>query len=243
MIPATPDEQRRLLALQGLDTAIRQLEVRRANLPEQKALDSNAETLRKVVAEHAKATEELESLQRQQRRLEADVAAVDSRRKAEEGRMYSGLITSEKELEALRGELASLRTRKNDLEDSELEVMERVEELGGLLSTLTERRAELSGAIDGLTAARDEAAREIDAELAQRRAEREEAAAGLDREILQLYDDLRSRKSGVGVAALAGRTCAGCRLDLTAIELEETRERVAKGIARCPQCDRILVVP
>lgn len=242
MIPATSEEQRRLLGLQHLDTAIRQLEHRRADLPEQQALDFNADTLRKVVAEHTTAREESETLERRQRRLEGEVAQVDARRKAEEGRMYSGLITSEKELEALRAELGSLRSRKNELEDTELEVMERLEELTGLLATLDERRTELSGAVEELRVRRDDAAREIDTELAAQAAERDEVAAGIAGDIMELYDDLRARKSGVAVAALEGRTCAGCRLDLTAIELEETRERVEKGLARCPQCDRIIVL-
>lgn len=242
MIPATPEEQRQLLALQHLDTLIRQLEHRRANLPEQKELEEHQETLRKVVSEHGAARTEQETLERRQRRLEDEVNQVDSRRKSEEGRMYSGLITSEKELEALRGELGALRGRKSDLEDDLLEVMERLEELGSLLTTLDERRGELTATVSELTAHRDEAASGIDAELKEQADRRAEAAAGIDGEILALYDDLRARKSGVAVAALEGRSCAGCRLDLTAIELEETRERAARGIARCPQCDRIIVV-
>ena len=39
---ATPEEQQRLLALQNVDTAIQQLEHRRAHLPEQQALDEMA---------------------------------------------------------------------------------------------------------------------------------------------------------------------------------------------------------
>lgn len=241
VIPASPTEQRQLLALQEVDTAIRQLEHRRANLPEQKALDDNAETLRRVAAEYAAAREERDTLERRQRRLEEEVATIDARRRSEERRMYSGLITSEKELEAIRGELSSLRSRKNDLEDSQLEVMERLEELASLVDTLAERHDELTRQVDELTAARDQAATGIDTELSERRAERAKAADGVDAEVLGYYDDLRSRKAGVAVAELQGRTCSGCRLDLTAIELEETHERVKQGLAKCPQCDRILV--
>lgn len=241
MIPATPEEQRRLLDLQRVDTAIRQLQHRRAHLPEQQALDENADTLARISAEYADSRERLEHLERAQKRHEDEIAVVDARRKSEEGRMYSGLITSEKEVQALRAEISSLRARKNDLEDTLLEVMEESEDLESLVGTLKERHAELTGKVAELEGARDEAARDIDAELAQLTAERGVLAAELPSEAVEYYEELRERKKGVAVAELVGRTCQGCRLELTAVELEETRERAQRGLARCEQCGRILV--
>lgn len=242
MIPATPEEQRRLLALQAVDTAIQQLEFRRAHLPEQKALDENAQTFAKVSTEYTSAKDRLERLSSQQRKHESEIAAVESRRKSEEGRMYSGLIRSEKELEALRQEISSLKTRKAELEDSLLEIMEQVEDLESLVSTLQERHTELTAEVDQLTQARDTAAKDIDAELVERREERRRNADGLDDEVLQYYDELRDRKEGIAVAELQGRTCQGCRLQLTQTELEDVREDSQKGLARCEQCGRILVL-
>lgn len=241
MISATPEEQRALLDLQRADTAIRQLEHRRAHLPEQQALDENADTLSRVGAEYADGRERLEQLSRAQVRYEGEVATVDSRRKSEEGRMYSGLITSDKELQALRGELAALRSRKGELEDSLLEVMQEQEDVESLVATLQERHAELSGMVAELEQARDEAARDIDAELAERRRERTALVARVPDEVTQYYEELRDRKDGVAVAELVGRTCQGCRLELTAVEFEEAHERARQGLARCEQCGRILV--
>lgn len=242
MIPASTDEQRQLYELQKVDSAIRMLQVRRSSLPEQQALDENAETLRLITQEFADARERLDTLQRQQARLEQEIATLDSRRKSEEGRMYSGLITSEKESEALRHELQSIKGRKRDLEDQLIEVMEEVENLESLTKSLQERHTELSTKVDELTAARDHAAGDIDTELAQRQDERAQAAALVAEEIRTYYDELREKKQGVGVAELQGRACTGCRLELTAIELEELREEVTRGLAICPQCGRILVL-
>jgi uncharacterized protein len=242
LIPASREQQERLVELQDLDTQVRQLEHRRAHLPEQRALDDNAGTLQAIAADYASTKEEFEVAERKQRRLEEEINTVEARRKSEEGRMYSGLITSSKELEALRSELGSLKSRKNDLEDELLEVMERVEELGGMVESLKSRHEELTGGVETLTAARDEAAREIDAELVELRERRAAAVAGIDAELLTAYDDKRGRKDGLAVARLEGRTCSGCRIELTAIELEEVRRHAADGIAKCAQCDRLLVV-
>lgn len=241
MIAATPEEQRLLLALQSVDTTIGQLQFRRANLPEQKALDENAETLARVSTEYASAKDRLARLSEQQRKHEAEIATIDSRRKSEEGRMYSGLIHSERELEALRHEIGSLKGRKSDLEESLLEIMEQVEDLESMVSTLKERHVELTSAVDDMTTARDEAATHIDAELLERRAERQSSVDGIPADVLSFYEELRARKDGTGVAELQGRTCAGCRLELTQIELEDLRADAQHGLARCEQCGRILV--
>ena len=241
MIEATTEQQQRLLALQSVDTAIQQLEHRRANLPEQKALDENADTLAKVSAEYAGAKDKLERLSAQQRNHESEIATVDARRKSEEGRMYSGLIRSEKELEALRQEISSLKTRKNDLEESLLEIMEQMEDLESLVETLKQRHIELTSSVDELTQARDTAATDIDAELRERRDERQRATEGIPEDVLTYYEQLRDRKDGVAVAELQGRTCAGCRLELTQIELEDVRAAASHRLAKCEQCGRILV--
>jgi predicted nucleic acid-binding Zn-ribbon protein len=241
VIAATQDEQRRLLSLQAVDTTIQQLEFRRANLPEQKALDTNAETLAKVSTEYAGAKDKLERLSEQQRKHEAEIAVVDSRRKSEEGRMYSGLIRSEKEVEVLRHEIGGLKARKSDLEEALLEIMEQVEDLESMVATLKARHVELTTAVTDLTQARDTAATDIDAELIKQREERNQAAAGIPDEVLKYYDDLRVRKEGLAVAELQGRTCAGCRLELTQIELEDVRDAAAERLARCEQCGRVLV--
>lgn len=241
MISASPAEQRRLLDLQQLDTTIRQLQHRRAHLPEQQEVDENAATLSHISAEYANGRERLEQLARAQKRYEDEIATVDSRRKSEEGRMYSGLITSEKEVQALRSEISALRARKSDLEDALLEVMQESEDLESMVETLKERHAELTSRASDLERDRDIAARDIDAELVERRGEREALAAEVPLEAAEYYEELRERKDGVAVAALVGRTCQGCRLELTAVEFEEAHERAKHGLTRCEQCGRILV--
>ena len=120
--------------------------------------------------------------------------------------------------------------------------MEQVEDLEGLVETLKARHIELTSQVQALTAERDTAATDIDAELAQRRQERTQQAAGINEEVLAYYGDLRARKDGVAVAELQGRTCAGCRLALTQTELEDLRADAEHSLARCEQCGRILVL-
>lgn len=155
--------------------------------------------------------------------------------------MYSGAIVTEREVEALRSELSSLKTRKRDLEDELLEAMERNEELTGTIKALEERRAQLREEVAPLQQARDAAATGIDAELADQAEARATAVAALPDGMVGAYDRLRARKDGVAVAELRDGTCQGCHIHLTAGELEEGREIGVLGLARCVQCGRLLV--
>lgn len=229
------------MELQTVDTALRQLQHKRSNLPEQQALDEQESTRQAVGVEFSNYRNEMSSLQVIQARLENEIATVDSRRKSEEGRMYSGLITSEKEVEALRHELSALKTRKSDLEDQLLAGMERLEEVEGYVTTLKQRRGELDAAHPELVAARDTAAKDIDAELAETTQRRGALIGELPTDVLSSYDDLLRRKSGLAVAELSHGVCMGCRLELTASEMEEVKEDAKRSLAICPQCGRGLV--
>lgn len=241
MTQASAEQQGRLLAVQEFDTAIRRLRHRRANLPEQQALDEQTTLLDKVTAEHLAASDELVGVGRRMQRLEHDVNAVDSRRKSEEARMYSGQIATEREVEALRKELSSLKARKRDLEDELLEVMERNEELTGTVRTLEARRDELRASVAPMEAERDTAATDIDTELAAQVRRRDELAAALPDEVLEVYDRLKARKDGLAVVELRHGVCQGCHLELTPGELAEGREIGRLGMVRCVQCGRLLV--
>ncbi len=243
VIAATRIQQRRLLDLQHVDTRIRQLRYRRAHLPEQKALDDRAELLDRVSAELSATRERLARLEREQRRHERELETVETRYGVETQRKYSGAITSQKELAALDGELSSMEQRRSDLEDTLLEIMEQREETESLVAALTEREVELADEVTAATAVRDKSEVEVDEELVRQVAERETIAADLPAPILKYYDDVRTRKGGLGVAELQGRSCAGCRLELTASEMQEVKQLVDRGLARCEQCGRILVVP
>lgn len=243
MTKASPEEQQRLLRVQQIDTEIRQLQHRRANLPEQQALDDRAELLDRVAADHHAARDELVAVDRRQKRLEHDVNALDSRRRAEEARMYSGAIVTEREVAALRSELSSLKSRKRDLEDELLEAMERHEELTATVKTLESRQQELRDEVAPLEQARDAAAADIDAELTGQQRLRQETAAPLSSEIMTRYDRLRARKDGLALVELQDGTCQGCHIQLTAGELEEGHEIGELGLARCVQCGRLLVEP
>ncbi len=78
------------------------------------------------------------------------------------------------------------------------------------------------------------------ADLQARTAERAGIAAELDpATVLELYEDLRRQKKGVGAAALIDGVCQGCHEQLSTMQLDKLKK--TDGIRRCEHCRRILV--
>lgn len=232
---------KRLLDLQRVDSAIDRLEQRKANLPEQRALDDLTAQLEEVRAAHAALKAQLDEIARDQSRLEGEVQMIDDKIKQESNRLYGGDITSPKELASIQAELDALRRRKNHLEDQDLEVMERREGIDKELADLEQRVSELEQRSEEATAARDAASVEIETDMKANTEERAAIIPELPPELLETYEELRPKKGGVAVAALEGGVCRGCGVALSPMALDAIKRAEAGELARCENCRRILV--
>ena len=232
--------QLRLLDLQAADTALAQLRHRRATLPEIAALTERAGQAAELDTALIEARTQIGDIAEEQRRLENDVDAVQSRAARDEQRLQAGGLPA-KELESLQHEIATLARRTTALEDELLEVMERREEAESNAADLARRQQELAAEQAELTASRDAAFAEIDESSARRTAERSSIAAEIPADLLAVYERAREHSGGVGAAMLRQRRCEGCHIELSGSELTAVRNADADEIVRCDNCRRILV--
>lgn len=237
----TKDALKRLLDLQRVDTAIDRLRQRKADLPEQRILDEITAELNAVKADHAAKKAELDTIAQEQGRLEGEVSMIEDKIKHESERLYGGDISNPKELASIQAELDGLRRRKAHLEDQDLEVMERREAVETELSALSEKLDGLTSRATEAEAARDSAAVEIETDLTTNTAERGSIAPQIPGELLEMYDDLRAKKQGVGVAPLVGGVCRGCGVSLSPVALDEIKRSGDDEVSRCENCRRLLV--
>jgi predicted nucleic acid-binding Zn-ribbon protein len=173
-------------------------------------------------------------------RLEHEIASMSDKLHAEEKRMYDGSIANAKELEALQHEIANLKERRSRAEDDLLDQMVRKEEVEGRAA---QAQTEAEAARARVEEVGGDAVRELDqisADLAARRSERGSLVPAFDEELLELYDDLREQKHGVGAAAIVDGVCQACHEKLSAVELDRLRR--TEGVKRCEYCRRIVVL-
>jgi len=239
-VKADPFVQIRLLDLQALDTTLAQLSHRKGTLPELGELARLETSTASLRDDLVRVETELGDLEREQSRIEADVDQVRARAARDQQRLDSGAVNP-KQMTDLQHELASLARRQGTLEDQVLELMERKEPLEARRDELTARGAELAAEREKLAAARDAALAEIEAEAAEVRRRREELAPTFPADLMKLYEQIRTRSSGLGAAPLQHGQCQGCRLGLTPSDLATIRSAPADEVLRCEECRRILV--
>jgi predicted nucleic acid-binding Zn-ribbon protein len=184
---------------------------------------------------------EVADLTTEQKRADVDVEQVKTRRERDQGMIDAGQVKDPKALQRMLGELESLHRRISDLEDVELEVMERLETAQSSLEERTSELEAIEAQKSDLDAVLRTRAGDLTAQLAGVEAERETAASGIAEDLLALYEKLRAQKGGVGAAALRRRECGGCRLTLNAADLGVIARAPADEVVRCEECNRILV--
>lgn len=238
---AEPDDQLRLLDLQSLDTALDRLAHRRRTLPELAAADELAARVARLGDDVVLLQTEDSDLGREQSKIDADVEVVRSRMERDRQRLDAGQVSSPRELENLQSEIESLHRRQGDLEDAELEIMEKREVVQRRLNELVAEREQVALQLAETEQRRDATFAEIDAESEKTTQQRAELSAGLPAELLALYEKVRTSSAGVGAAALHRGRCEGCHLQLNTTDLNRLRDAPADDVARCEECRRILV--
>jgi len=230
----------RLLDVQAVDTRLSQIAHRRRTLPQiaaLAALESRAAELRdQLVGAQTLAGD----VQRELTKAEADVELVRQRAARDQARLQAGQ-GGHKELGSLQHEIATLQRRQSELEDTELEIMERLETVTAEVERLSAEQSALQAQVDELTAARQAQESELDAEREQLVQQRGATVSGVDQALVSLYEKVREANGGVGAAMLRARRCEGCRLELNPQDLQRIRAAGEDEVVRCEECGRILV--
>lgn len=233
-------EQQKLLDLAAEDVALTQLAHRQRTLPEAAAVEAAEEAERTSSGDVVRAETEVRDLGREVKRLESDVETVRAREDKDQRLLDSGSVAP-KEMTNLQHELDSLKRRQSDLEDQELELMERLEvaekALAAAQQGLEKARADLERAVQ----LRDDALADIADGTTKHEAARAEVAAGISAPLLTLYDRVRKQTGTSGAAPLRHRACQGCRIELYGNELAAARNADPHEVLRCENCSRILV--
>lgn len=239
MAKAAPEEQLRLLDLQALDSALNKLTRQAAVARSNPELGIVAARVAEVDGELVRATTELGDLQRELTRAEDEVQAVVNRLERDEKRLNSGTGTS-KDLTALQHEVSSLTKRRSDLEDVELDLMERVDAARTAQAEVQERVNGVRAELRSLEQARDAELADVEAQRVQVRGQRDELAGTFDAGLLSFYERILARR-GVGAARLFHGKSEGSGMQLSPGDLADISGAAPEDIVLCPDSGCILV--
>lgn len=234
---ASPADQRRLLDLAELDTAIARADHARRNPAQAARVQELIAQRQAQAAELSRLLGERDDARAELKRLESDVAIVEARAARDAERLAT--TSNPKDAQGLEHEIASLAKRKSDLEDAELAIMERLEEADAavaaqeaLIATTNDEGARLSAegkaAVAEATSQHEQAARD-----------RAAVAQSIASDLLAQYERISAR--GVGAGLLTRRTCGGCHMVLAGSDLRTLAEAADDDVVACPECGCILV--
>ncbi len=237
---ADPAAQRRLLDLAAVDADLTRAAHRRRSLPELAEIEQADKDLLAGRDSLVAAETAASDLDREIRKLEAEIDQVRAREDRDRGLLDSGSISSGKQLEDLQHELATLQRRQTVLEDDLLEVMERREATGvdvdrgrAALTDIEQRRADAARR-------RDEAVADLDSTEQRRQLERRALLGELPADLVVLYERIRAQR-GTGAALLRQQRCGACQLELDRTAVGRLREAGPDEVLRCEECGVLLV--
>lgn len=226
-----------LAALQDIDDELSRV---RGELADVEAKIGPDEELEAARAQMSELDAELLSVAKKEKALAGEADTIGEKIATEEGRLYEGTVKLPKELAGLEQEIDSLRSRKSDVEDAALNLLERSSELETSRAAVAKTESELDTAWQSnqstLVARASSLRNDEEALLVKRHNQTDAIGAGT----LDLYENLRRRKAGIAVSVLDGVLCGGCRIAMP--EAVSRRVLSSSDLPQCPNCERILVL-
>ena len=226
---------KQLYELQELDNEIEQAE---QDLAQKSDLLGNKRVLDDAQSCLSDEQKAFDVLKHQHRDAEAEVDDLLSKIAVVEGQLYGGKITNPKELSNLQHEATTMKTKSEELENSTLEIIDRVEEAERKLAETT---ADFHRLEEDWQAEQKQLADDIDklrAELSDLKSKREQLSAQIEPPALALYERIRQQKKQAVVKVEQG-ICRACRISLSASILQKAR---GGQPVQCGTCGRIVFI-
>jgi len=226
-----------LLTLQTQLVSLKKLESQARELMAGAKAEAIREQLLDLSAKASQMLTDHEELQRDLKRAENDLDLVVKRIDQDQQRLTQA--TDVKVIAGVQHELETLGKRRSELEDAQLELMERVELATDSQQQIQAQKQQLQSDLDTeLEIAKQDLA-VVKQEHSSIAAEVNAAKAQIANDLLELFERLATRATAVGV--LRGSTCGACNMNLTSTALGQIRAVAEDELARCPECSAILV--
>ena len=229
-----------LLMVQADDNAAQTLRTRLGRLAERAALHAKEQEIEGLERQRAAVVAPRHALERDQKRLEDEIAAVRAKADHAETDLYSGRINAPRELQGIQEEIAALRRRIGELEDRVLGLMMELEPIEEADTALAARQEGLEQEAQRLMADLAEAEAAHYQELEVLTARRAQEAAAVPAVVLAQYEQLRPGFGGAAVVHLVRNRCEGCPLAMPAMEVDRIR-KTAPGVESCEECGRMVL--
>ena len=228
------DILQQLLIVQDRDRRLAQLKSEAARLPVELAAGQQ-----RLAAEAAKletAKTELKQIESQRKQLEVEVET--KRQQILKYRTQLNQIKSNVEYQALLKEINKAEADIRQVEDVELELMDKLDKLQPALQQEQAQLKDLTVKGETEKTELQKRVKLIETEQAQLQAEREQLVATVDADALSRYNRLLRSKGDLAIVPIKHGNCGGCHLNLPPQIVHAAKSEIE--LTSCSYCGRIL---
>lgn len=176
--------------------------------------------------------------EKDKQRQEKEQLLQEESKKATEKRMRMNRIKNIKELQALQREIDQIKLGNSQLEEELIKLMEEAEAYAGTLRAKEEEMKQLEAAWREKQGEIEAQVAGIERAVAEASALRQAIATRLNRELIERYELIFSRRGGMAVVTVSDGICQGCYMNIPPQLWNEIIK--SEKLILCPSCHRIL---
>jgi predicted nucleic acid-binding Zn-ribbon protein len=229
--------QSALLKLSQVDLEIEQVKNEISKAINSKGLSEASAKLSETSGEVLTARTSFENLTMEARKADDNLHLVEERIARDSERLNN--TSSPKDAQAMQSEIESLTRRKGELEEVELEVLDRLEKAEAELKQISTLREQLAAEVSVLQETIQAQVDELKTRGRKLTADRETLVSKVPSEILDKYKNLAAKQIAVG--QVQNRACSACRMGLTASTIDTLSALAEDEIGSCPECLAMIV--
>jgi uncharacterized protein len=224
-----------LFLLQNIDTKMDQIQARRKainTLLADHSAEDSARSQESAVRANRTATEQDLST------LEKKIQTTRIKLQQSESSLYGGKIQSPKELQDLENEIKLLKANIAQFETQQFILLLEIEQKQFSESSLGQSTHDREQEYQQQSIILQSELQDLQKSEEKNLAERKALTTGIDPAMLQIYEKLRSSKSGLAVTGVEDDACMACGAEVPPAEWQ--RARISSELCYCYTCGRIL---
>ena len=236
---AKVESQKLLIDLSAIDQMISKLDYQKKNHPQLMKITELTARVPSIEASIVENDSKLLEIKKEVSKAEIDVENISKRLEKDRERSSSN-ETSAKDLIQLQHEIGTLEARMKELEEVEIEFLEKVEDLDHKKLSLKSILIQVEQEISELNTAIKFDFAKANSEIALKVDERNNIISKIDDFLVELYKKIKL-EHGVGAGILNNGSCSSCQIQISPAEISNIRALDSEEVVRCENCRCILV--
>lgn len=227
---------RNLYQLQEVENTIATLEKERQqiekNLSFNQKLNDAQTNLEEKQSQHTETRKKL-------REIELDLSGLSQKVEASEKELYSGKITSPKELANLQLDIDNINKQRRQHEEQTLVLMEETEQLNRQSAEYQQLIETLAAEWEQEKVTLNKKLEALDKNLATQQKNKLHLLSLIPKETAERYYRVKNQK-GTAVVMVEQGVCHGCRISLPARTIRQAK---SNRVVQCSSCGRLIYMP